>query len=80
MAQLDTTCLRLFEQRRQQRAILNHMRERLIRLDFAAEGEERRPYGIAEEELFWKLLPVLSYTLDRADEARQLMKKLGMPS
>ena len=34
--------------------------------------------GIAEEELFWELLPVLSYTLDRADEARQLMKKLGL--
>ena len=35
-------------------------------------------YGCAEEELFWKMLPLLNYTLDRADEARQLMHKLGL--
>lgn len=34
--------------------------------------------GLAEEELFWKLRPVLNYTLDCADEARLLMKKLGL--
>jgi hypothetical protein len=32
--------------------------------------------GMAEEELFWKLLPVLNYSLNCADEARLLMKKL----
>lgn len=31
-------------------------------------------FGLAEEELFWKVLPILSYSLDCADEARQLMK------
>jgi hypothetical protein len=35
-------------------------------------------FGDAEEELFWKLLPLLYYTLDCADEARQLMHKLGV--
>jgi hypothetical protein len=34
-------------------------------------------FDFAEEELFWKVLPVLDYSLDRADEARSLMKKLG---
>ena len=34
-------------------------------------------FGFAEEELFWKVLPILDYSLDRADEARSLMKKLG---
>ena len=32
---------------------------------------------MAEEELFWKLLPVLDYSMDCADEARLLMKKLS---
>jgi len=32
-------------------------------------------YGLAQEELFWKLLPLLEFSLDGADEARQLMKK-----
>jgi hypothetical protein len=35
-------------------------------------------YESAEEELFLKLMPILNYTLDCADEARMLMKKLGI--
>jgi hypothetical protein len=35
-------------------------------------------YGLAQEELFWKLLPLLEFSLDGADEARQLMKKTKM--
>lgn len=34
-------------------------------------------FDFAEEELFWKVFPILDYSLDRADEARSLMKKLG---
>jgi hypothetical protein len=34
--------------------------------------------GLAEEELFWKVLPILNYSLDCADEARQLMTKMGI--
>jgi hypothetical protein len=33
--------------------------------------------GLAEEELFLQTLPLLNYSLDCADEARSLMKKLG---
>jgi len=35
-------------------------------------------YGLAEEALFWKLLPLLEFSLAGADEARRLMNKLGM--
>lgn len=35
-------------------------------------------FGLSEEELFWKILPILNYSLDCADEARQLMTKLGL--
>lgn len=35
-------------------------------------------FGFAEEELCLQWLPLLSYSLDCADEARFLMKKLGM--
>jgi len=35
--------------------------------------------GCAEEELFLKTLPMLNYSLDCADEARILMKRLGLP-
>ena len=35
-------------------------------------------FGLAEEELFWKILPLLNYSLDCADEARQLMNKIGV--
>ena len=35
-------------------------------------------FGLAEEDLFWQLLPLLSYYLDCADEARLLMSKLGL--
>jgi hypothetical protein len=34
-------------------------------------------FGFAEEELYLKWLPLLHYSLDCADEARSLMKKLG---
>jgi hypothetical protein len=36
--------------------------------------------GLAEEELFLQTLPLLHYALDCADEARSLMKKLGVSS
>ena len=41
-----------------------------------------RPYalkfiGLVEEELFHYFLPLFNYSLDCADEARMLMKKLG---
>ena len=39
---------------------------------------DRRHDTAAEEELFLKLLPVLDHTLAWADEARQLMQKLGV--
>jgi hypothetical protein len=35
-------------------------------------------FGIAEEELYLHLLPLLHYWLDCADEARVLMRKLGI--
>ena len=35
-------------------------------------------FGLAEEELYVQWLPLLSYSLDCADEARVLMKKLGL--
>ena len=35
-------------------------------------------FGLAEEELYVQWLPLLSYALDCADEARVLMKKLGL--
>jgi hypothetical protein len=35
-------------------------------------------YGLAQEQLFWKLFPLLEFSLDGADEARQLMKKTKM--
>jgi hypothetical protein len=35
-------------------------------------------FGLAEEELYVQWLPVLSYALDCADEARVLMKQLGL--
>jgi hypothetical protein len=34
-------------------------------------------FGMAGEDLFFETLPVLYYALDRADETRLLMKKLG---
>ena len=34
--------------------------------------------GIAEEELYLHLLPLLHYWLDCADEARVLMRQVGM--
>ena len=34
-------------------------------------------FGIAEEDLYLRYLPILSYCLDCADEARSLIKKLG---
>lgn len=36
-------------------------------------------FGMAEEALYLHFMPLLFYSLDCADEARQLMKKLGMP-
>jgi len=36
-------------------------------------------FGIAEEELYMQWLPLLSYALDCADEARLLMQKLHLP-
>lgn len=36
-------------------------------------------FNLAEEELYVKWLPVFDYTLDCADEARTLMRKLGFP-
>lgn len=36
-------------------------------------------FGFAEEELFFKWLPMLYYALDCADEARSLMSNLGFP-
>ena len=36
-------------------------------------------FGFAEEELYLQWLPLLSYALDCADEARLLMKKLQLP-
>jgi hypothetical protein len=35
-------------------------------------------FGLAEEELYVQWLPLLSYSLDCADEARLLMNKLGL--
>lgn len=35
-------------------------------------------FGAAEEELFWQELSILNYSLDCADEARQLMNKMGI--
>lgn len=35
-------------------------------------------YDLAQEDLFWKLLPLLEFSLDGADEARRLMKKTKM--
>jgi hypothetical protein len=37
-----------------------------------------RTFGIAEEELYLRQLPMFEYALDCADEARGLMKKLGV--
>ncbi len=37
-------------------------------------------FGFVEEELYQKWLPLLPYSLDCADEARSLMKKLGVSS
>ena len=34
--------------------------------------------GVAEEELYLHLLPLLYYWLDCADEARVLMRQVGM--
>jgi hypothetical protein len=34
-------------------------------------------FGLAEEELFWKVLPILNYSLDCADEARKLMNGMA---
>jgi hypothetical protein len=36
--------------------------------------------GLAEEELFFQLLPLLDYALECADEARSLMRKLNFSS
>jgi aminoglycoside/choline kinase family phosphotransferase len=48
----------------------------------SSSGESRpymlAKYGMAEEELFWHLIPVFRYTLDCADEARRLAAKLGI--
>ena len=38
-----------------------------------------KAFGLAEEELYLQWLPLLYYSLDCADEARFLMKKLGLP-
>lgn len=35
-------------------------------------------FGTAGEDLFWQYLPTFSYALDCADEARQLVTKLGV--
>ncbi len=35
-------------------------------------------FGASEEELFWQWLPLYDYALDCADEARQLVTKLGV--
>ena len=40
--------LRLVQQRREQRPVLDHVRERLARLDVAVEGEEGRPHRVLE--------------------------------
>jgi hypothetical protein len=46
----------------------------------AAENQEfaLQTLGLAEDELLLKILPVFEYSLDRADEARILMRKLGL--
>ena len=36
-------------------------------------------FNLAEEELYVAFLPLIDYSLERADEARLLMKKLGYP-
>jgi hypothetical protein len=37
-----------------------------------------RSFGAAEEELFWKWLPLFEFSMDCADEARALTVKLGL--
>jgi hypothetical protein len=41
-------------------------------------GDALRSFGAAEEDLFAQMLPMVEFTLDRADEAQMLMKKLGV--
>ena len=45
---VDAVLPRLGQQRRQQRAVLDHVRERLAGRHLAVESEERRPHGIVE--------------------------------
>ena len=47
-AQIDAKLFRLRDQRIDQMPVLDHVRERLARLDLAAEGEERRPHRVVE--------------------------------
>src|SRR5262249_58839588 len=44
----DTFVLRLRRQRREQRAILHHVGERLARFHIAIEAEKDRPHGVSE--------------------------------
>ena len=46
--QVDPLFLRLFDQRREQRPILDHVTERLARLDLAVEGQESRPHRVLQ--------------------------------
>ena len=46
--ELNTIRPRLRQQRREQRTVLDHVRERLARLDLAVEGQERRPHRVVE--------------------------------
>ena len=46
--QLDAIRPRLRQQRRQQRTVLDHVREWLVRLHLAVESQERRPHGVVE--------------------------------
>ena len=45
---VDAFVLRLLDQRVEQRAVLDHVRERLARLDVAVEGEEGRPHRVLQ--------------------------------
>ena len=45
-AQRDAHLVRLLLQRIEQEAVLDHVRERLARLDVAGEGEEDRTHGV----------------------------------
>ena len=47
-AQIDAELFRLLDQRIDQMPVLDHVRERLARLDLAAEGQKGRPHRVVE--------------------------------